>query len=160
MTRWGIGPKWTLTCIACAMPFIIAGRLWPDIFAIQLLPAPVLVIAGCVLLAIGIPFFVTALRTLHRGFPRGELFTRGVYGCCRHPIYASWIVFIVPGGLLLQGSWAFVIAPFLMYALLRLFVHKEETWLEETFQDQYRDYRRRVPAVLPLPRFWVRSEKP
>lgn len=47
-----------------------------------------------------------------------------------------------------------------MYALLRLFVHKEETWLEETFQDQYRDYRRRVPAVLPLPRFWVRSEKP
>jgi protein-S-isoprenylcysteine O-methyltransferase Ste14 len=30
----------------------------------------------------------------------------------------------------------------------------EETWLEQTFQASYRDYRRRIPAVLPLPRFW------
>jgi protein-S-isoprenylcysteine O-methyltransferase Ste14 len=46
-----------------------------------------------------------------------------------------------------------------MYGLLRFFVRAEETWLEETFQDRYRAYRRRIPAVLPLPRFWLRSEK-
>jgi protein-S-isoprenylcysteine O-methyltransferase Ste14 len=53
-----------------------------------------------------------------------------------------------------MNSWAFAIAPVVMTILLRSFVHVEETWLEQTFQDRYRDYRRRVPAVLPLPRFW------
>lgn len=159
MTRWGIGPKWTLACLACLAPLSVAGRLWPDIFAIQLVPTRALQVAGGLLLAIGLPFFLAALRTLHRGFARGELFTRGVYGCCRHPIYASWIVFMVPGTLLLQRSWAFAIAPLVMYGLLRFFVRGEEAWLEETFQDRYRVYRRRVPAVLPFPRFWVRADE-
>jgi protein-S-isoprenylcysteine O-methyltransferase Ste14 len=154
VTRWGIGPKWTLASVACVAPFVVAGRVWPGLFDIEVVPAGVRIVAGCLLLAVGIPFMVTALRTLHRGFPRGELFTRGVYGCCRHPIYASWIVFLVPGMLLLWGSWAFAIAPAVMYVLLRFFVRDEDTWLEQTFQDRYRAYRRSVPAVLPLPRFW------
>ncbi len=154
MTRWGIGPKWALTSIVCGVPLIVAGRRWPEIFAIRLVPRAALVIAGCLLLASGIPFCVAALATLHRGFVRGELFTRGVYGLCRHPIYASWIVFLVPGGLLLAGSWMFLFVPLVMYAWLRFFVREEEAWLEATFQQQYRAYRRKVPAVLPLPRFW------
>jgi methanethiol S-methyltransferase len=159
MTRWGIGPKWTLASLACVAPFMVADRMWPDLLTIELVPAGVRNVAGGLLLLVGIPFFAIALRTLHRGFSQGELFTRGVYGCCRHPIYASWIVFLVPGGLLLWGSWAFAIAPALMYVLLRFFVRQEEDWLEQTFGDRYRAYRRRVPAVLPLPRFW-RSSAP
>jgi protein-S-isoprenylcysteine O-methyltransferase Ste14 len=154
MTRFGIGPKWTLACVAAVGPLVVAGLLWPGPFAIGLVPAAVRTVVGGLLLLVGIPFFALALRTLHRGFPRGELFTKGVYACCRHPIYASWIVFLVPGILLLMNSWAFAIAPVVMTILLRSFVHVEETWLEQTFQDRYRDYRRRVPAVLPLPRFW------
>lgn len=154
MTRWGIGPKWSLASLVGVAPFIVAGVLWPGVFAIGLVPAGVRIGVGCLLLLVGIPFCVTAMRTLHRGFSRGELFTRGVYGLCRHPIYASWIVFLVPGILLLMNSWAFAIAPAIMYSLLRFFVRDEEAWLERTFADQYREYSRRVPAVLPLPRFW------
>ncbi len=154
MTRFGIGPKWSLASLVAVVPLGVAGLLWPGLFEIELVPALARIIAGCLLLLVGIPFFVLALLTLHRGFPRGELFTRGVYACCRHPIYASWIVFLVPGIFLLMNSWAFAIAPLVMTLLLRCFVHVEETWLERTFQDRYRDYRRRVPAVLPLPRFW------
>jgi len=40
---------------------------------------------GGVMVAIDVPFFVAALATLQRGFPKGELFTRGVYAMCRHP---------------------------------------------------------------------------
>ena len=67
---------------------------------------------------------------------------------------------MVPGMLLLQRSWAFAIASLVMYGLLRLFVRREEAWLEETFQDRHRVYRRRVPAVLPFPRFWARGDEP
>jgi protein-S-isoprenylcysteine O-methyltransferase Ste14 len=86
-------------------PFVIAGQNWSGLFDMELVPAGARIVAGCLLLLAGIPFMVIALRTLHRGFARGELFTRGVCGCCRHPICASWIVFLVPGLFLLWGSW-------------------------------------------------------
>jgi protein-S-isoprenylcysteine O-methyltransferase Ste14 len=154
MTRWGIGPRWTLASFACAIPLVIVGRAWPDIFAIRLVPRGVQLVAGVLLLAVGIPFMVIALVTLHRGFAHGQLFTGGVYGLCRHPIYASWIVFIVPGVLLLAGSWTFLLLPALMWVLLRYFVRDEEAWLAATFGEEYLAYRRRVPAVFPMPRFW------
>jgi len=154
MTRWGIGPKFSGLSLLVASPLLVAGRLWTDVFTIHLVPKHVTAVAGCLLLAAGIPFCASAMLTLRRGFPKGELFTGGVYGWCRHPIYASWIVFLVPGLLLLLGSWNFVLVPLAMYAVLRLTVQREEEWLEATFGEKYRAYRERVPAVLPLPR-WV-----
>jgi protein-S-isoprenylcysteine O-methyltransferase Ste14 len=160
MTRWGVGPKWALASIACTAPLAVAGGAWPHVFAIHLIPKGALVIAGCLLLSVGIPFNVAALRILHRGFVRGELFTSSVYGLCRHPIYASWIVFIVPGILLLAGLWLFLLVPAVMYALFRFFMREEEAWLAATFREEYDAYRKRVPAVLPLWRFWLSADKP
>lgn len=157
ISRWGIGPKWVLCCALGAVPLFIINAVWPGALAIHLVPRPVLQVVGCVLLLAGVPFLVMALWVLHRGFSHGKLFTSGVYGLCRHPIYASWIVFLVPGILLLVGSWAFLLLPPLMYASLRFLVREEEAWLAATFQDEYRAYRRRVPAVFPVPRFWRRD---
>jgi protein-S-isoprenylcysteine O-methyltransferase Ste14 len=154
MTRWGIGPKWALASLACAVPLVIVGRVWPGALTIGLVPRAVQIIAGVLLVALGIPFAVAALVTFHRGFGHGKLSTGGVYGLCRHPIYASWIVFLVPGILLLAGSWAFLPLPTLMYLLLLHFVRDEEKWLAATFGEEYQAYRRRVPAVFPLRRFW------
>jgi protein-S-isoprenylcysteine O-methyltransferase Ste14 len=154
MTRWGVGPKWALSSAACAAALTLAGAALGNVLAIRVLPRAALLAAGGTLVAVGVPFCVAALVTLHRGFGRGQLFTRGVYGLCRHPIYASWIVFLVPGVLLMAGSWLFLLLPPAMYGLLRFFVRDEETWLEESFGDEYRAYRRRVPAVLPLPQLW------
>ncbi len=159
MNRWGIGPKFALASVLTGVPILAAGHLWRETFAIEGVPAHLLRIMGGLLLALGIAFFVTAAAILHRGFAHGKLFTSGVYGLCRHPIYASWIVFLVPGGLLLARSWACIIVPFAMYGWLRHFVRDEEAWLETKFQDEYRQYRRRVPAVLPLPRFWLTSRR-
>ena len=36
-----------------------------------------------------------------------------------------------------------------MYIALRWLVRDEEAWLEQTFGEAYRAYRRRVPAVMP-----------
>ena len=151
MTRWGIGPRWALACVVLCVPLLVVGRLWPGAFAI---PAPrlVLVLAGCALLAIGVPFCVSAMAVLHRGFPEGKLFTRGAYSLCRHPIYASWVVFLVPAIALLGGTWLLLLAPPLMAALLLRMVRAEEQWLEGKFGDEYRAYRRRVRAILPWPR--------
>ena len=124
MTRWGIGPKWAVISIVCAMPLCVANMVWKDVFAINRVPLGVLRIAGCLLLAIGVPFFASAVVALDRSFSRGKLFTRGVYGFCRHPIYASWIVFFVPASFLFIGSWVFLLIVITMYASLRFLLER------------------------------------
>jgi protein-S-isoprenylcysteine O-methyltransferase Ste14 len=83
----------------------------------------------------------------------------GPYALCRHPIYASWIVFNVPAIVLLADNWLGLLSVAPMYVALRILVRREEAWLERTFGDTYLEYRRRVNPVLPVPRFWVRARR-
>ena len=151
MTVAGVGPRWVLLSLAMSVPFVAIRFLWPEAVSLSFLPRPLVLAVGIALLAVGIPFCLLGVIRLARGFPRGELFTGGVYGWCRHPIYASWIVFNVPGIVLLADSWIGLLAPLLMYLALRWLVREEGQWLERTFGDEYRAYRDRVPAVLPIP---------
>jgi protein-S-isoprenylcysteine O-methyltransferase Ste14 len=153
MTQTGVGPRWVLVSLVSCLPFVAPRLLWPEAVKIPFVPRAVAVGIGVVLLALGIPLCLAAVVRLARGFSRGELFTSGAYGLCRHPIYGSWIVFIVPGLVLFADNWVGLLAPIPMYVALRLMVRKEEAWLESTFGDAYRDYRARVRPVLPIPRF-------
>jgi len=69
---------------------------------------------------------------------------------CRHPVYGAWVVFNVPGMVLFFNSWLGLVVPILMYVTLRLLVRSEEEHLEQTFGEEYREYRSRTPAVFPL----------
>lgn len=157
MTRGGVGPRWAALSLLSALPFVGARLLWPEATAITFLPRPVVVGLAIGLLVAGVPLCGAAVVRLVRGFPRGELFTSGPYALCRHPIYASWIVFNVPAIALLADNWAGLLSTIPMYVALRILVRKEERWLEETFGDAYRTYRDRVNAVLPIPKFWRRG---
>lgn len=152
MTRFGVGPKWVAVSVLCCAPFVAVRVLWPDLVRIPFVPRPAVVGVGVALLAIGLPLCAAAVVRLNRGFPKGELFTRGAYALCRHPIYGSWIVFNVPGLVLLADNWTGLLAPLPMYVALRVLVREEEEWLERTFGDAYREYRARVRRVLPIPR--------
>jgi protein-S-isoprenylcysteine O-methyltransferase Ste14 len=152
MTRAGVGPRWILwSALSCA-PFLALRLLWPAAVHVPLVPRSVVVVVGVVLLAAGLALCAAAVVRLARGFPRGELFTGGAYALCRHPIYGSWILFGVPGLVLLADNWVGLLSPIPMYVALRVLVREEEEWLERTFGDAYRAYRARVRPVLPIPR--------
>ena len=151
MTHFGVGPRWVLISLLSCAPFIALRFLFPDAVAIPFVPRPWVIGIGIAMLAIGLPLCCAALVRLAKGFPRGELFTSGPYALCRHPIYASWIVFNVPGIVLIANNWTGLLAPIPMYIALRILVREEEEWLERTFGDAYREYRGRVNAVSPLP---------
>ncbi len=153
MTLTGVGPRWVLVSLLSGIPSMTPRLLWPEAVKIPFVPRSVVVSISVVLLAIGIPLCLAAVMRLARGFPRGELFTSGAYALCRHPIYGSWVVFIVPGLVLFADNWVGLLAPIPMYVALRLMVRTEEAWLESTFGDAYRDYRARVRPVPPIPRF-------
>lgn len=80
---------------------------------------------------------------------RQSLVTDGVYAWIRHPIYASLWLIVIAQPLLVQ-HWIYGLSGLPTFALL--FFHRlqrEEQMMINAFGDQYRDYMRRVGAVIP-----------
>jgi protein-S-isoprenylcysteine O-methyltransferase Ste14 len=117
---------------------------------------PTLTFLGIFLIVLGLPYYVLSARAVLRAFAAGKLVTDGVYGICRHPLYGSWIVFIVPGIELLLHSWFGLTTSIAMYATLRALARREEAYLADKFGESYRQYRARVPFVLPVG--WLRQK--
>ena len=77
-----------------------------------------------------------------------KLLTEGIYARVRHPRYFEFCL----GGLgaaLVSNYLAAYVAVILTIAGLAALVPFEERELEERFGDEFREYRRRVPAIIP-----------
>ena len=157
MTVWGVGPQFTVWSVGYGAVCLAVSFWFPDIFLIDFVPAWVLVLLGTLLIAVGVPFFFVSAAAVHRAYHAGRLLTGGVYALCRHPLYASWVVFMVPGFMLITRTWLGLSVPVFMYVLLRILVREEDAFLESRFGEEYRQYRARVPGVLPLPQWSRRS---
>ena len=154
MTKWGIGPKFTLySAVYCTFIIVLTARNNPS-FRMTFAPYLVLASIGIILILMGIPFYILSLVTVLRAFKEGRLVTQGVYGMCRHPVYAAWVIFFVPGIVLLMNSWIGFSAPVVMYVILRILVKEEDGYLERIFGAEYLAYKEKIPAVLPIG--WLR----
>jgi protein-S-isoprenylcysteine O-methyltransferase Ste14 len=150
MSRWGIGPIFAVLSIVYGMVTIVVNRYFHPVFHISFVPHWFLTILGILLIMIGIPFFLISAKTVMRAYNADELVTDGIFRCCRHPLYASWAILIVPGIALLIKSWVVLTTPIFMYLILRKLVKKEEVYLESVFDSKYREYKKQVPCIMPL----------
>lgn len=78
----------------------------------------------------------------------GTLLKRGIYGRIRHPRYVELTLFVLAYALFgnhLAGYLAFLLTP----PALWLVVVFEERELEERFGEEWRNYAREVPRVIP-----------
>lgn len=155
MSRFGVGPAFTLTTLAYAAIAFVVSRTAPAVFGLPVVPYWVLVAAGALLIGLGTAWYVMALRAIMRAYHADALCTTGPAALCRHPIYASWIVLIIPGLCLLMNSWPALTVPVFAYVVARVLVRKEEAYLTERFGEAYRAYQRQVPAIIPRP--WRRA---
>jgi protein-S-isoprenylcysteine O-methyltransferase Ste14 len=154
MTFFGVGPQfalWTILFTTLVYALSAGHRANLQIWFLTTLARKGL---GILLIAAGIPMWLLSARTVLKGFFAGRLCATGLYGLCRHPLYASWVILIVPGIVLLTNNCAAFAIPLFMCAILKVLVTREEKWLEEKFGDEYRAYRKQVPAILPLG--WIR----
>jgi len=128
MTMFGVGPRWGLISLAYGALVYALARIFP----LLTFPAglhPGLNILGALLILVGLPFYFLAVRAMTRAFKAGELATTGVYAVCRHPLYGSWIVFLVPGIVLMTHIWLALSVPVVMYLALRIMAREEEDYL-------------------------------
>jgi protein-S-isoprenylcysteine O-methyltransferase Ste14 len=150
MSRWGVGPTFASLSISYGIIMLVISRHFHPAFQIPFVPYWLLWILGTALILIGVPFFIISVKTVMKAYNADALVTQGIFRCCRHPLYSSWVVFIVPGIVLLVNSWIGLTAPLFMYFLLRKLITKEEIYLEHVFGSEYLDYKKRVPCVFPV----------
>jgi len=149
MSRWGIGPVFGMLSIAYGTLMLALDRGFYPLFQIDLVPYGLLFIFGIILIIAGMLFILFAAIAVMRAYNADRLVTDGMYRCCRHPLYAAWVVFIVPGIGLLLNSWPVLTTPVFMYVILAKLVKQEELYLERVFGAAYLEYQKKVPRILP-----------
>jgi protein-S-isoprenylcysteine O-methyltransferase Ste14 len=149
MPIWGVGPAVGVPTACYGLAAGAATFVWPSASGIGGLPYPWLAVLGGLLLAMGAAWYAIAVRTVRSAYREERLVTDGVYAVCRHPIYAGWILLILPAIGLLLNSWPVLSMAVVMYVLTRIHVRREEQSLEAQFGDRYADYKRRTNALFP-----------
>lgn len=86
-----------------------------------------------------------------RDHPEQRLVTTGIRGRVRHPVYLGHLCEMLAWSI---GTGLIVLYALTVFAVLTgaAMVLLEDNELERRFGEEYVKYRRRVPAVLPLPR--------
>jgi protein-S-isoprenylcysteine O-methyltransferase Ste14 len=148
----GSGGPVILAALVLAGAATAATLLWPDAVRFPTRPNAPFVAFGFAWLALGVLFWAASLPIFLGGFRRGELVTRGTFGLCRHPIYASLLCYWLPAVGLILESWPFFIAAALAWVAARLAVRPEEVELERVFGAEWQAYAARTNRFLPLPR--------
>ena len=109
------------------------------------------VFAGLIVSGAGFAFMMWAHEQFRKSganvrtnLPAPVFVTKGAYGVSRNPMYVGGAFFFAGLGLALGSFW--MLASFLPLALyVRLYViPKEEAYMERTYPDEYRSYRRKV----------------
>jgi protein-S-isoprenylcysteine O-methyltransferase Ste14 len=149
MNRFGIGPKFALLSILYGVIILFLHYYFFSHLTFTLISRQVNIIVGVILIVIGLYVFILSGITVHRHINRDKLCTTGVYSYMRHPLYASWIIFIIPGIVLVIGSIVAISCPLFMYIIFRIFINEEDRYLKEKFGDHYAQYEKAVNAVFP-----------
>jgi protein-S-isoprenylcysteine O-methyltransferase Ste14 len=148
MTLIGVGLKFALISVVYAFLIINLHFMYTPHLSIPI-PRILTLFVGALLLIIGIPIYLTSGLTIHKYFHDGKLATTGVYAYFRHPLYGSWIVFIIPGIVLLLNSLIGLSIPSFMYVVFKILIVKEDKYLEEKFGEAFIEYKKRVGAIFP-----------
>jgi protein-S-isoprenylcysteine O-methyltransferase Ste14 len=153
---WGIGIKFAGLSLGYSAIIIFINYFTYPFFYIRFLPYMAFLISGILLIVVGLSLYIASAFSVHKAYAGDILRTKGVYSICRHPLYSSFIFFIVPGICLLFKSWIAFSVPLVMYFFLKLLIDEEEDYLSRRFGGEYEKYKGQVS--LAFPRIW-RYEK-
>jgi len=144
--------RWGMVFIAVAYALVWHGDFWTRS------PGPWRIVTSVVLFAAASVLSWTSTHALGRqwrldaGLNADHVLVRsGPYRVVRHPIYTSMLCMLFGTGLVLATPLKLLLPSLLLLALgTEIRVRVEEKLLAAQFGDEFRDYRRRVPAYIPF----------
>ena len=109
-----------------------------------------------------IPFILWSYRTLGKNWvhaldpskflrrERETLVTNGPYHYVRNPIYLGSFVFVIAMALV-AANWLLLLPALVLVTIIYGQIPNEERMLIDMFGDEYREYMRRTPRLIPKP---------
>lgn len=131
---------------------VVATVLWPGAVAFLGRFRGIGLALGTAVLAVGVAFWISAVATLVRSHRADQLATGGAFRMVRHPIFAWWLVFVLPPVALVTDSWAFIVCSLILWFLLRPMMVREDEYLARRYPDEFPRYRLQTRAIVPLPK--------
>jgi len=129
-----------------ALPFIVVGIaaniIWPAVFRMDSSMGGL--VAGIVLLVIGVPLWLTSVVQILVYVPRKILITNGPFLLMLHPLYTVVALLVLPGVGLVLDTWLGPALGVILYVSSRIFSPAEEKLLAKYFPVEYPAYRARV----------------
>lgn len=113
-------------------------------------------VVGMIFLVSAIAINQLAIRTLKGLFdritikPNHQLITTGIYRQVRHPVYLSYVLFLVGYCTILQSFVSLVLSVVSCTIWLENRINIEEKMLIEKFGDQYQAYQRKTKKIIPF----------
>jgi protein-S-isoprenylcysteine O-methyltransferase Ste14 len=144
MTIAGAAPKIAVPTFVYLVITIIIDQLKYPIFKISLYHSFALLIIGIILIIMGIMVVINIARKLKKSFASGSLMTDGLYAYFRNPMYAAYLLLIIPGIAFLFNSWLALTTIILNFILLQIFIREEYNYLNERFGEEYKTYLNKV----------------
>lgn len=149
MTILGTGHKIALVTLPVFVFSTVPGRRGGDFFCFGGISTAILLGTGTGLMIIGLGVTVISAVAITGGYRCRSLLTKGIYGFCRHPMYASFIFLTIPGLSLVLNCWLVFAASAVSYTATAFLVGEEEQWLARRFGDEWERYTRRVGRIMP-----------
>ncbi len=144
MTELGVAPLIAVPSFLSLGAAIALHYARFPLFAFSPAPGLGMLVAGGLLLALGVAILVTSGLRILKAFREQRLLTDGLFAVFPNPMYASFVLAIIPGLALVVGSWLVLTGSAVVYVLFRAMVPGEDRWLQEKFGAQYDAYRRKV----------------
>ena len=125
------------------------ANLWSTLLGMGETGMMISMLAGYLLLFVGIGLFIEGWRELYRAHERGQLATDGLYGLVRHPQYTGLFIGLFGEGVVHWPTvFSVTLFPVIVVAYV-LLARREEKQMLAKFGEQYRAYRERVPMFFP-----------
>jgi protein-S-isoprenylcysteine O-methyltransferase Ste14 len=123
---------------------IIVGRAYP----FQVMPRPLALAIGGVLAVLAIalniwavPRFSQAGTSMMPYKPTTAIISSGPFAITRNPVYLAMTLLYLGITLLVNTVWPLVLLPFVLFAMQRGVIEREERYLERKFGDEYTTYK-------------------
>ena len=140
----GVAPLIAIPTFLYLILAVVISLTATKIFTISTNHYFVLAAIGIVLITGGVLMVISCGRKLLKSFNSDLLMTDGLYRIFRNPMYASYLLLIIPGICLLFNSWLVLSTVVINYILFSVFIKREHRYLEEKFGSEYEEYLEKV----------------
>ncbi len=146
----GIGPKIAMVALPWLAMTITLSLIFKNYFIYSETAGSYLFIAGMALLFVGLVLYFSTLPILLRGIKETKLITNGAYSLSCNPLYASFLLLIIPGVSLMMNSWLIMTTTITGYIVFKIVIKREYAEMEKFFGDEYKKYREATPEFFPF----------